>query len=319
MTGKKKVGILLLLTAVLMLYGCADSSEKRDPLEDDRRTVAVSILPQQTFVEKVAGDRVDVVTMVPPGNNPENYQVKPQDMVALSNASVYFAMGVEAEKAGLLDRVADLNPEMIIVRQDEIVDQAYPHIDYDFHDIPGVREEGSDLELDHEEEDDHTHEGRDTHIWLSPKRVQVMVENIRDRLSELDPENKEFYETNAESYLQELRTLDEEIRMAMEELPYKTFLIYHPSMGYFAQDYGLTMVPIESEGKDATASRLRSIIDFAREEDVKVVFYQLEHDKNQAETIAQELGGTVMELAPLDPDYLENMRRIKDVFVQVLK
>jgi zinc transport system substrate-binding protein len=227
---------------------------------------------------------------------------------------VYFAVGVEAEKAGLLEKAMDLNPKMVVVRQDQVVDLIHPHIDYATSEW--TFEEATE---DHDESGDHAHEGRDTHIWMSPKRAKVMVENIRDQLSVLDPDNAQTYQTNAQSYLEELDQVDEEIQEAVEDLRYKTFLIYHPSMGYFAHDYGLTMVPIEAEGKEATAVRLRRIIDFAREQEVKVVFYQLEHDKNQAQTIASELGGEVMALAPLAPDYIENLRRIKEVFVDVLQ
>lgn len=312
MNGKRMfVGFIVMIS--LILYGCGGKSVS----DEDLLTVAVSIPPQQTFVEKVAGDLVEVVTMIPPGYTPENYQASPQDMVELSKASIYFAIGVETEDAGLLERAMDLNPNMIVVEQDEVVDQVYPPIYYESDGIELA--DSSEEEQDEDEHDEHSHEGRDAHIWMSPKRVKVLVENICQELCALDPDNQETYQKNADAYLQELDDLDEGIAAAMEDVQCKTFLIYHPSMGYFAQDYGLTMVAIESEGKEATASRLRSIIDFSMEQGIKVVFYQQEHDKSQAEAIAAELGGEVMELAPLDPDYVENMQKIKDLFTQVLK
>lgn len=304
----KRILIGLLLTLSMVLYGCGGAPES----QDDSFVVAVSIPPQKTFVEKVGGDLVEVLSVIPPGNNPENYQVSPQEMVALSKASLYFAIGVETEEAGLLERMMELNPDMAVIEQDQLVDAVYPPIYYE--------EDGLHLDDPQDnEEDEHTHQGRDAHIWMSPKRVKLMVENIQDQLSALDPENREAYNANAQAYLDELDALDQEIRLALKDVQSKTFLIYHPSMGYFAQDYGLTMVAIESEGKEATAARLRGVIDFAREQEIKVIFYQQEHDKNQAETIASEIGGEVIELAPLDPDYIENMRVIKDAFVQVLK
>lgn len=323
MKGKRMGVLIVVMTIVFLLAGCAGSNPGTNPSDEGQGAeglvVAVSILPQKTFVEKVAGDLVEVVAMIPPGSNPENYQVKPQDMVVFSKAALYFAVGVESEKAGLLEKAVDLNPAIKVVRQDRVVDSRYLPIDHEGFEMEAGEEEDHLEEEEPLEEDEHAHEGRDSHIWLSPKRAMVMVENIRDELSEFDPQHRGVYEENARLYLEELKALDQEISDELQNASSRFFLIYHPSMGYFAHDYGLEMVPIEFEGKEATAARLREVIDFARKEGIQVVFYQQEHDKNQAETIAAELGGRVMELAPLDPDYVGNLRRIKEIFIQVLK
>lgn len=318
MKAKQRNIMILVLVLAFSLFGCSGSESQEDPSKDDL-VVAVTILPQKTFVEKVAGDLVDVVAMVPPGSNPENYQVKPQDMVVFSKASVYFAIGVEAEKAGLLEKAVDLNPRIRIIRQDLVVDHQYKPIDHEGNEMDIDAENELDEEVEHPDDETHVHEGRDSHIWMSVKRAKVMVESIRDQLIELDPDHRTVYEENARLYLEELDAVDREIAESLQVLKNRSFLIYHPSMGYFAQDYGLKMVPIEFEGKEATAVRLREVIDFARKEEIKVVFYQQEHDKNQAETIASELDGQVMELAPLDPDYVANLRKIKDLFLQAME
>jgi len=308
-----KIALYIIIMAVF-LVSCS-SREVDEGDEKKQITAAVSIVPQGTFVEKVAGDLVEVVTMIPPGNNPENYQPKPRDMVALSHASVYFTIGVPAEEAGLLESAGDLNEKMEFVHLARIVDDIYPYIEYSKNDF--LHEDEEEHEDEYEDED-HDHEGRDSHIWMSPKRTIVMVEAIRDNLSRLDPENSDVYQKNAADYIAEIQKVDQSIKETMDSLDFKTFLIYHPSLGYFADDYGLEMIAIEEEGKEATAQRIKNIIDFANENNIKVVFYQQEHDKNQAETIAEEIGGEVVEIAPLSAGYLENLKNMEEAFVKVL-
>ncbi|SHE97889.1 metal ABC transporter solute-binding protein, Zn/Mn family [Alkalibacter saccharofermentans] len=307
--------VILVVMMGMLLVSCTAEGVNNE--EKEKIKIAVSIVPQATFVEKVGGDLVEVVTMIPPGNNPENYQPRPRDMVAFSEAEIYFTIGVPVEQAGLLSSAKDLNTEMEFVDLADIVDSAYPYIEYSENNFYHEDDHYHDHSYD-EEEDDHNHEGRDTHIWMSPKRAVVMVEAIRDNLSRIDPENAEIYEENAAAYIFQLHELDRRISETMESLEFRTFLIYHPSMGYFADDYGLNMIAIEEEGKEATAQRLKGIIDFAKENEIKAVFYQQEHDKNQAETIAREIGGEVLEIAPLSPDYIENLKNIEEAFSKVL-
>ena len=173
---------------------------------------------------------------------------------------------------------------------------------------------------EHEEEHEHHHHsGRDPHVWMSPKRVAMMVEAIRDALTAADPQNADTYRKNAEEYLQKLAEVDKKLTDVLAQAKAKSFIIMHPSMGYFADDYGLTQVSIEKEGKQATAEHLKAVIDYAKENNIKVVFYQKEFDNNQAKTIAAEIGGEVMELEPLAPNYLENLEKLSEVFTAALK
>ena len=170
-----------------------------------------------------------------------------------------------------------------------------------------------------EEHEHHHHSGRDPHVWMSPKRVAVMVEAVRDALIAADDKNAETYRRNAEEYLQKLREIDKKLTDTLSQAKANSFIIMHPSMGYFADDYGLMQVSIEKEGKQATAEHLKAVIDYAKDNNIKVVFYQKEFDNNQAKTIASEIGGEVMELEPLASNYLENLEKLSEVFSATLK
>jgi len=287
-----KVFLIFILT-ITITSGCA--SDKTEA--DNRLTVAVSIVPQETFVKAVAGEIVNVVTMIPPGQSPETYSPSPQVMRQLSSASVYFAIGVPVEKSYILPWAAELNKNMEIVHLEEAVRQ-----------IHGLRY--FDEEHGHSDE-----EGYDPHIWLSPKRVKTMIDEISKVLSKMDPENEETYKENAESYKSQLDKLDEEIRNIFSDATNKTFIINHPSLGYFADDYGLEMISLEEEGKEATARDLQEKINFAREHGIKTVFYQAEAGSKQARAFAENIGGEARMLEPLSPDYIDNLRRIAEAIV----
>lgn len=274
------------------------------------RSVAVGIVPQATFVEAVAGELVNVVTLIPSGYSPANYQPTAKEMQALSDASIYFTLQMPTEQANILPKVRDFNPDITIVDLREIVASAYPLLNLD-------EEEGHEEDEDHDEEGgDHQHTGVDPHLWLSPKRVILMVQTIADELSAVDPANMAVYQENAADYIAKLNALDADIQEKTAALSNKSFIIYHGAYGYFADDYGLTMIAIEIEGKQATAGELQKVIDTAKANNITTVFYQAEFDDNQAATVAEEIGGTVAQAAPLSPDYIQSLEDFVNALAQ---
>lgn len=282
-----------------------DDNSKDLNKKEDKITVAVSIVPQETFVKAVAGDLIDVITMIPPGNSPANYQPTPNEISKLSDSKIYFSIGVNSEKSNILENIEEFNPDIKLVSLADKVGEIYPDRSF-------TVEENHD----HAEDRDHDlQEGRDPHIWLSPKRVKVMIERIKDELIELDSKNKEIYEENARAYIEKLDQVDIEIKEKLESLDQKSFIIYHPAFGYFADDYGLKMLTIEEDGKDTSAQKLQNIIELAKKENIKYIFYQEEFDDRQAEIVAKEIKGRAIKVSPLSPDYIENLRSMGDKFL----
>lgn len=284
---KKAFCILLLCALLISAAGCASSTAGE--LTADKPVIAVTIVPEKTFVEAVCGDLARVVTVVPPGNSPENYEPSPREMESLSKASLYFAIGVTAEEYIL----PEIGGAKVVSLQEESA-KAYP---------------------------DRTFEsgGRDPHIWLSPKRVKVMISAIAREMSSLDMANSAAYEKNAEEYIARLNVLDKSIASALEGVKNKAIIVYHPAFGYLAEDYGLTMYALEEEGKEATAQHLQDMIDLAKREGIKVIFYQEEIDSRQSTAFAEEIGGKSVQLAPLAPDYIDNLKRMADTIAEVMQ
>jgi zinc transport system substrate-binding protein len=298
---------VLLLIAVL-LGACTGLGS---PNRTNTLTVTVSIAPQQYFVERIAGEGINVNVMVEPGASPATYEPKPEQLAALSRSAAYFSIGVPFENVWL-DKIAEANPEMRIVDTADGIErvpiEAHSH------------EADADEDHDHDEDDDHEHaEGApDPHIWLSPSLVKVQARTIADALIELDPDQREAYEANLDAFVADIEDLETSIEETLRGVESRKFLVFHPSWGYFAEDFGLEQIAIEVGGQEPSAKELAALIALAKEEAIQVIFAQPEFSAEDASTIAEEIGGEVIMVSPLAPDWLDNMRQVADTFADVL-
>jgi len=292
MKTKKLVFTVLSLVIVCCFFfvtGC--SSNKQAAKQTGEKTIiAVTIVPEKTFVEAVCKDLAQVITMVPPGNSPENYEPTPKEKELFSKAALYFSIGVPTEKANILPNIGNVK---VISFQDKVA-SVY-----------------SDRKFESGE--------RDPHIWLSPKRVKVMVETIAQEMGELDKANKEIYTKNAAAYIKQLDEVDKQITSALNGVQSKKFIVYHPAFGYLADDYGLQMYALEKNGKEATAQQLQEMVDLAKKENIKVIFYQKEIDSKQSKAFAEEIGGKAIQLAPLDASYIGNLKKMAETMAEVMQ
>ncbi|MGM0533696.1 MAG: metal ABC transporter solute-binding protein, Zn/Mn family, partial [Campylobacterota bacterium] len=245
----------------------------------------VSILPQKYFVNQIGGDKVSVEVMVTPGSSPVTYEPKPSQMTALSGADLYFSMDVPFEKRWL-PRFQDAAQNTVFVDTAKGI-QKRP---IDTHD------HGHDSHRDHD-----TKQNLDPHIWLSPTLAKTIAAHIKDALVEADKTNAAFYENNYKRFLQKIEALDTRIKNLLQNRNSDKFIVFHPSWGYFARDYGLTQVPVEIEGKAPKQKDLIQLIDFAKENEIKAVFVAPEFSQKSAQTIAESIGGKTITVSPLSP------------------
>lgn len=263
--------------------------------------VTVSIAPQAYFVKRIGGDKIEVATMVPPGADAHTFEPKPSQMAALQKSKIYFALGIDFEKAWL-PRFADANKTMTIVHTDEgIVKMAMaPHA----HDHA-----------------DHDHAGLDPHVWLSPAQVTILAKAMRDALIAADQANTDAYRLGYEALMADVRDLDTRLQAIFAPVPpdRRKFMVFHPAWGYFARQYGLTQVPVESEGKEPGPAELAALIDQAKKDGIRVVFVQPQFSTRSAEVVARGIGGTVVPADPLAEDWLANMDKAAAAFQAAMK
>ncbi len=294
----QKIVLISVLILILGLSACS-SPATNNTVETGKPVITVSILPQQYFLQRLVGEHYTVNVMVQPGESPESYEPTAQQMRALSDSVAYISIGVPFETVWL-DKIAAANEDMLIV--DSIAGIKRLAMTDHHHE-----EEEHEGEVHTEEEE----EGElDPHVWTSPRLVKIQAQNITAALVSLDPQNEAEYRTNLDAFVQDIDALDQELISEFSALSKTSFMIFHPSMGYFAADYGLTQIPIQIGGTEPSAQELAQFITLAKTEDVHVIFVQPEFSKRAAETIAQEIDGTVQEIFVLSPDWLENMKKI---------
>lgn len=251
--------------------------------------VVVTVGPQEEFVKRVGGERVNVTVMVPPGADPHTYEPLPNQMKQVQNAQIYFQVGSDVEfELAWMDKLTSINPQMKLVNTSTGIQL-----------IPNTAE---------------SEEGSDPHVWVSPRNAKVMVENIYQSLVQADPNNKDYYTKNRDEYLKELDELDKNITQRLSGKNNTKIMVYHPAWAYLCKDYNLQQISIEQDGKEPTPQAIASLVDTARRENIKVIFVSPEFSTSNAQVIASEIAGKVVVVDPLSNDYLKNMQKVAEAF-----
>jgi zinc transport system substrate-binding protein len=289
----RRIGITLVLMGML---GAACARAPATGGADGALQVTVSIVPQVYFVERIGGEHVAATTMVMPGANEATYEPRPEQLKALSRSAAYFSIGVPFEEAWL-SRIVAANPGMAMVDT-----------------IAGIER----IPIEAHADDDHAGGAPDPHVWLSPRLVKVQAQAIYEALARLAPEHAETFQANLDAFLGDIDALEAEIREALSGIKSHKFMVFHPSWGYFARDFGLEQIAIEVGGQEPSAQELAALIEEARTEGIRVILAQPEFSTADAETIAREIGGEVLLVSPLAADWMENLRQVARTFAEVL-
>lgn len=270
------------MRAVILLFllaGCRSAPET-----GNRIRVAVSVAPQAEIVQRIGGDRVTVESLVAPGASDEDLTLSPRKALALEHTDLYVKVGhpAFAIEGRYIDPFLVRHPEIRVVDMSR----------------------GMDLILD-----DHGHEGGDPHVWVAPQTVAIAARNIAEALSDADPQHAPEYRANLERFLEDIDRLDREIRVRLEG-GQRAFLVYHPSWGYFARQYGLEQIAIEAEGKEPGAVRLIGVIEQARREGAEVVL--VPYPRESAQVLAEAIGGRTVTADPQSADWEATLLRVAE-------
>lgn len=291
--------IIYTFITLLFIVGCASGN-------NDKLTVSVTIEPQRYFLEQIAGDNFRVNTIVPPGSSPETYDPTPSQMVALSKSLLYFKVGYLGFENAWGETLAANNTGVKVVNTSNEI----PLIGAALH------EEENNKLATHLNHHNHSHDGVDPHIWCSPKSALIMAENMLNALVMADVENQKQYRENFETLRTRIIDIDKKIELLLEDAPVKSFIIYHPALGYFARDYNLTQYSIEFEGKNPSPQQLKLMIDFAQDKEVKTIFVQKGFDMKNAEALAEEVGASIHSIDPLAYNWDEELIRIAEILAK---
>jgi zinc transport system substrate-binding protein len=268
--------------------------------------VFVAIQPQAYFVQRVAGDHVQVDVLVAPGQEPHTFEPTPRQITRLAEAQLFFKIGMPFETR-LIEKAQAMNPGIRIVDTARGVPMQF----VSWHDEDEKPGNGPSATVP----SDVAHGGQptgepDPHIWLAPKLAKIQAANICIALKAADPANAADYERNLSQFQADLDRID--ARLAEILAPYhgRDFFVFHPAFGYFASGYGLREVPIQAAGKEPGAKSLAGLIDRMKAEQVHTVFIQPQFSKRTAEAIAEATGAKLIVLDDLSRNYIGNLEDV---------
>jgi zinc transport system substrate-binding protein len=270
----------------------------------------VSIIPQKFLADRITGGRFETMAVVGSGANPHNYEPKPQQMVFISKAKVYFSIDLSFEDVWL-EKLLSAGKNIRHVDCADLVPR-YP--------VSGEIIEEDEHHDEHGEEEHHDHSGLDPHIWLSPANMKIIAGAMAKEFGEIDPAGKKIYDNNLSALLKEIDDTDSKIRENLKDVPEGSpFMVFHPSWGYFAREFALRQVAVEVEGKEPKPAQLKQLINYAKERSIRVVFVQPQFSRKSAQAIASSIGGEVIAIDPLAYEWSSSLIKVSETMAKVLK
>jgi zinc transport system substrate-binding protein len=269
----------------ILFSGCLVESSLE---EEEKIKVVTSFYPLYEFTSNVGGDKINVEMLIPPNVEPHEYELKHSDMVKIleSDLFIYNGAGMEPWVHNIIEHneinVLDASKGIKLLESECNHEHGTHH-----------HEEENET---HEEKEEHGHEHGeyDPHIWLSPLNAIIQVENIRDKLIELDSENEEYYTKNANEYIMKLSELNEKIKSEInpENCKKRDVVITHATLGYFCEEYNCNQIALSGITPEAEMS-IKQITEIMHEiegKNVTVIFFEEQVNPKTAEVIADELG-----------------------------
>lgn len=284
------------VAALFVSVGC------RGPQEPQPTTLWVTIAPLRSLVQAITGDDFTVEVLVPPSASPETFEPTPRQFGTLTRSPLIFATGLIDFERQLLDRLD--RPECVVNLSEGIEliagSCSHAHAGHDKAEHAAQAEHAG-----HAAHAGHAH-GVDPHIWTSPRELQQMAANAYRAIHAQWPDSVR-YTANYELLRNRIADVDSLVSRQLAVAGRRWFLIYHPALTYYARAYGLRQVAIEEEGKEPSARRLAALIDDARREGVKAVFYQAQFPASSVEVIATDIAGESVRIDPLAESVLDNI------------
>jgi zinc transport system substrate-binding protein len=270
--GWQTVAAAALGAAIPLVAGCGSA-----PTAEPAPLVAVSVLPQAWFVAQLAGDRVRVAVMIPPGASPASHEPAIEDVRAIDEAILYVRVGRLPFETAWLARLLAERKDLPVVS------------------APGAGDPATD-----------------PHVWLAPRSARAMARSLHGALAKQLPADREALDAGLAALLGEIDATDAYCRQRLAPKRGGRFWVYHPAWSHFAEAYGLVQVAIQRGGKEPDARTLADLIRQAKAARVPVVFVQPHFDTAAAHVIANEIGARVEVLDPLAYPWARNLRHAAD-------
>ncbi len=287
MNAQTKMAIIAIVVVIpltsIVVYG-TNVNQEFTSNDNSKLQVVSSFNPLHEFSQIVGGEKIDATLLVPVGVEPHDWEPTIKDVQRMQKSDLIVINGIGFES--WVDDLIENDYQGIIVNTSNGIEL-------------NSSKEGHE---DEGHEDEHGHLEGDPHIWLNPLYAKIQVQNIANAFANSDSTNSEFYLANAEKYNKKLDSLDSKIRTELSGCN-SDFIAFHDAFSYFADEYDLnqhTIVATTNSHGEVTAKTLEDVISTARELNIKVIFSEETVNTKTSQIIANEIGGRVLVLSPLE-------------------
>ncbi|MCY7782965.1 MULTISPECIES: metal ABC transporter substrate-binding protein [unclassified Bacillus (in: firmicutes)] len=291
---KKWSGLFVIAACFLLVAACGNSSTKGSAdSKGDKLHIVTTFYPMYEFTKQIVKDKGDVDLLIPSSVEPHDWEPTPKDIANIQDADLFVYNSEYMESWVPSTEKSMGQGHAVFVNASKGIDL-----------MEGSEEEHEE-HGEHEEhehgEHEHSH-AMDPHVWLSPVLAQKEVKNITAQIVKQDPDNKEYYEKNSKEYIAKLQDLDKLYRTTVKKAEKKEFITQHTAFGYLAKEYGLTQVPIAglSPDQEPSAADLAKLKTYAKEHNVKVIYFEEIASSKVADTLASEIGAKTEVLNTLE-------------------
>jgi zinc transport system substrate-binding protein len=293
--------ISIIITIPLISFVVFSSDSKQfEKTNESKLQVISSFYPLHEFSQSVGKEKIDAKLLVPVGIEPHDWEPTIKDVQQIQKSDLIIINGIGFEN--WVDKLYEMNYQGVVVDTSNGI-------------IKNMDKESSISE-------EHDDEFGDPHIWLNPVFAKIQVQNIANAFSNLDPENRQYFQENAANYINKLDLLDSKIRNELSGCSHD-FIAFHDAFSYFANEYDLTQHTVISSYEphaEPTAKTLENVINKAKQLNLKVIFTEETADPKTSQVISNEIGGKILVLSPLeigdDGTYIskmtENLNHLKE-------
>lgn len=293
MTYRIKQSFALVTTILIFCLICVFSCKSKHA--EAEKTIVVSIAPLKYIVETITCGDFNIDVLLPEGSSPETYSPTPKQIAGIENAEFLFTTGLldfENEVVTKLGKSLTLSPDKVVSLS------------------KGVALLDGSCSHSHEGHK-HSH-GVDPHIWTSPEQLKIIALNAYEAINNAYPDSVK-YTIAYKKFNEEIETLSTWVKSTVGKSGVEKFIIYHPALAYYANDYGLKQIAIENEGKEPSATHMKGVINDAKGSGIRKVMYQREFSRSVVEPIARELNAEIVEINPLSEDIMSEIKYITNV------
>lgn len=273
---KKIISLFIIVLSIFLISGCSTS-------EGNKTTIIATNFPAYDFAREITKDSdIEVKMLLKPGSESHDYEPTPKDIISISKSSMFIYVGGESDEwvDDLLDSIDTSNIQ--IVKMLDEVNAVYEE-----------KVEGMQSDEDEEEKE------YDEHVWTSPKNVIMISRTIKDKISKIDPNNRELYNNNFNEYKSKLDSLDNEFRKIVQNSNRRELIFADRfPLRYFVDEYGLSYYaafPGCSSETEASAKTISFLINKVREDNIPVILTIEFSNKKIAKAISKETGAKILE------------------------